>query len=874
VPRLTIRYRVFIVNNKVNNKSRAHQRTLTGKLGGKVRKEVTLSFEYQKDTQISGFISCLQALLSRYNLTICEETFKQHFRNEFRNIEVSQMAKIFKLSLATYFSKNMGQELPEDYHKSVSLFPRKWEKLIFKCCHTFKKRLTFGWDLLQCKDLAQPVPKDMIKQAYEKHWKTLSSVGESPKSVLSLIRSYFREFAEKVQKEFVIKSKLPPKSAYYNSKKSEGGCLNYFKENKNIISNIYEKRSDVYDDWRIDPVVIHLIGKPGKGKSYLVDKLCKRISSRFGIVRSVYQRSIATDHWDGYNGQLISVIDDIFSEADGTTDQKQIIQICSNVPTVLPMADLKEKGMKFNSDFLILTSNYIEKTMKIMGKCVVNTDAVLRRVFPAYEILDYKNQKYRVQFKTVKEFDTVPGIVLEMTEDELLNRIVTDSLKIHRVRAKHEAFTIPVTCNGPFESNLGFRVPITPPDRLPRVKAHAIPEPLKVRMITKAEEELWVLKPVQKAMWKALQHFKCFELTGTPKIDLDFIDSWKGTHLLSGDYEAATDNLHQDIMELAVDELSKVIPSPFKEWLKFESGHHVVDYPEWTQLPEIIQTRGQLMGSLLSFPILCVANAACIGIIKKQSLDELEALINGDDILFRDSLRKIESWKKLTKTIGLKPSIGKNYCSENFGSINSQLVIRENNQHRWIRSGCFGGISKVSNYLSNFRLALEIEPQNLGNHLLKAQKLLRTTPQSVFVPEAYGGLGVNFFYPKTQHLTKLENEVYFYKLIKEKCDILTELDDTMIVRIPKHLYHKYRTVIQGKNYQELPDLEKEDESLKPFDYKQFHRFQKWYQTVPLLRERIKSSYLPKEIPLNVITTVTLKVCKSLKPLLNNLKTMI
>jgi hypothetical protein len=433
---------------------------------------------------------------------------------------------------------------------------------------------------------------------------------------------------------------------------------------------------------------------------------------------------------------------------------------------------------------------------------------------------------------------------------------------------------VPVTNNGVFESNLGFRIPIKPPIRLPIVKAHAISEPLKVRMITKAEEECWVLKPVQKAMWKALQHFKCFELTGQPNIDLDFIDTWKGEFLLSGDYEAATDNLNQDIMQIAVDEIKKVIPSPYKEWLEFEASSHVVKYPGFTKLPDILQTRGQLMGSLLSFPILCVANAACIGIIKKQELKDIQALINGDDILFRESYRKIKSWKFLVSSIGLKPSVGKNYCDRNFGSINSQLIYREHDRHSHISTGMFGAVSKVSNYLSNLEHALRIEPQHKGLHIKKASKLLEKTPQSLDVPVCYGGLGIEFTFPQDKVRNKLNNEIYFYKLLREKCNIIREIDDSIIVRIPTNLYLKFRGVIQGKSYQELPDFEISENNLKVFDFKQFKKFQIWYKKHPYLRKRISSAYLPMEIPLNKIKTIVIKVHKSLKILLENLKSRI
>jgi hypothetical protein len=864
------------VNKKLTIKSRAHQRSRKVKLGGKVRKSITLSATSKKDEQIKGFITCLESLLGRYGLTLCKDTYVKKFNFYFKSIEVSQMPKLFKLSLATYFSKQTSQELPEDWKKSFNVFDKKTERLIFKTCHTQKKKLRFLWDLLQCKDLAEKVPQLMIKQAYEKHWKTLSTVGESPSNVLSMIRPYFREFAEKVKFEFQEKSSLPPRSAYLNCKKSEDGCLGFFKNKNLITSNIFERRSKSDETWRIDPVVIHLIGKPGVGKSFLVEQIVSEITRKFGLPNSVYQRSIATDHWDGYRNQLITVIDDAFSAQDGTEDQKQIIQICSNVPTVLPMADLKEKGRMFNSDFIIITSNDPQKSFTWANTCVNNKEAFMRRIYPAHIIERRSGNDYTVTLhKIYNETLLGPSSTITSKSSDFVKRVVNDAISTHRERSRYNDFVVPVTNNGLFESNLGFKIPLTPPSRLPKVKAHAIPEPLKVRMITKAEEECWVLKPVQKAMWKALKHFPCFSLTNNPNLPLDVIEKWKGEFLLSGDYEAATDNLHQDIMQLAIEELSKVIPSPYREWMIWESQSHEVEYPKNSGLPKIIQTRGQLMGSLLSFPILCIANAACIGIIKKQELNNLETLINGDDILFADSERKIESWKKLTKSIGLKPSIGKNYCAKHFGSINSQLITRDWIGNKYVcnhlATGCFGAVSKTSQFLSNLQHAMKIEPQNMNSHIHRARKLLENTPQSLYVPVSHGGLGIDFVPSEDEYVNLRNKEIYFFKLLEEKCSLISEIDDHVIIRAPKILFKKYSKVLDITKYQEVPTLETEISECKLFNFKKFKNFQKWYKTIPNLRERIKNADLPKEISLNLIDTTVFKLHKSYKNLVMNLR---
>ena len=64
----------------------------------------------------------------------------------------------------------------------------------------------------------------------------------------------------------------------------------------------------------------------------------------------------------------------------------------------------------------------------------------------------------------------------------------------------------PATQGNKFLSSLGYGYEFNKcvPDRLPICRAHAIAEPLKVRMITKNEVDTYILKPVQMSLWKTL----------------------------------------------------------------------------------------------------------------------------------------------------------------------------------------------------------------------------------------------------------------------------------------------------------------------------------------------------------------------------------
>jgi len=700
-------------------------------------------------------------------------------------------------------------------------------------------------------------------------------VGETPKEFLEVVRPYFVHYANEVKKHFDGKSSLPPRSAYFNSKRSEGGCLNYFNQNKLITTNVWEQRSN--SDRRIDPIMIHLAGKPGMGKSYLVNSIAHELSKKFGYKLSdKYERSIATDHWDGYRGQLVSVIDDIFANPDGTIDQLQLLQVCSNVECVLPMADLKEKGTKFSSDFLIITSNYLERSFTTQGKCVNNKDAVMRRIFPLIEIMNRQGSIYTIRYQTYNLNDNIieKGKIFEIESKDLIKKIVEESIKIHRQRRENTDFVVKVQAEGPFGlPALGYKIPINPPEELPKVITYAIPEPLKVRIITKGEENVWVLKPVQKAMWKALAAYPCFKLTSTPNIPIEWMNTWDQKKLcLSGDYESATDNLNMDVTRLMIECLKEVIPSPFKEWMEWEGGIHEIHYPPSTGIKPFLQTRGQLMGSLLSFPILCMINASILASLQGVPLKELEANINGDDIFFLEDRNFINKWKRVVAQYGLIPSIGKNYCAENWGSINSQLLKRDKNGFKVAATGNFGAISKITTYKLLFATALRIEPQSKSYFIKKAKKMLVQTPQSVDIPTEYGGLGVGFH--KKPELR--DRQIYFFNLYNKKIRKIREIDDDEYWEVPKHLYMKYKGLLGSQSciipdpYLTEDDLAKPSE-LRIFEYNKFKKFCKFYKTVPNLRDRINKSNLEHEVPLNLLKTINIKVAKSYSRLIENMR---
>lgn len=232
-------------------------------------------------------------------------------------------------------------------------------------------------------------------------------------------------------------------------------------------------------------------------------------------------------------------------------------------------------------------------------------------------------------------------------------------------------------------------------------------EPGKARIITKPFQGMHTgLQQLQKYLWKFLYNHKSgiFRLIGE-KLDINhlwpILLEWStGKYFNSGDFKAASDNLKQVVSERIYRKLfeSLVSSNPRLYYRGLNSlcrskidyyrtvlPKYPIDYG-WEILDEdkriVNMHNGQLMGNLLSFPILCIANYLAYHISKE--VDEGRqiklwrtgnVLINGDDILFCTSGRHYGIWQTVTTDIGLIPSVGKNYFNDKFCQINSELWI-------------------------------------------------------------------------------------------------------------------------------------------------------------------------------------------------------
>jgi hypothetical protein len=224
------------------------------------------------------------------------------------------------------------------------------------------------------------------------------------------------------------------------------------------------------------------------------------------------------------------------------------------------------------------------------------------------------------------------------------------------------------------------------------VRVQSVLEPLKARLVSAGEAiKYWLARSFQKYMWGGLQRTPVFRLTGRPLMDSDLLDligseGAEDGFWVSGDYSAATDSVKmQWTMEVFEALLSRAeCPVDYCRVLRRVIYGQELLYPQGNEDLNRRQMSGQLMGSPLSFPILCIVNLCTFWaayektVGHKVSLRHLPVLINGDDILFHvngENSPLYREWKAYASAIGFKLSPGKNFTHREFLQINSTSYV-------------------------------------------------------------------------------------------------------------------------------------------------------------------------------------------------------
>nr|UQB76043.1 RNA-dependent RNA polymerase [Flumine narna-like virus 29] len=210
-------------------------------------------------------------------------------------------------------------------------------------------------------------------------------------------------------------------------------------------------------------------------------------------------------------------------------------------------------------------------------------------------------------------------------------------------------------------------------------------EPFKIRVISKGPVfRQTFLSKVQSFMHGVMRRHPCFRLIGETLTPLYLTERLGytlgvGEGFVSGDYRDATNQICSWASNVACDRICENLGMSNMVTVLFQSsltGHTIIHNGVSRK-----QMNGQLMGSVTSFPILCLINAAiCRKAIEAGrgstvSLNDAPLGINGDDCVFRTTPFGMQVWRCLGDAIGLDESVGKTYYSDEFCEMNSRAFL-------------------------------------------------------------------------------------------------------------------------------------------------------------------------------------------------------
>jgi hypothetical protein len=209
------------------------------------------------------------------------------------------------------------------------------------------------------------------------------------------------------------------------------------------------------------------------------------------------------------------------------------------------------------------------------------------------------------------------------------------------------------------------------------------------------------MKRLQQAMHTAIRNISCYRLVGRPLSPTDVEDIYKiplekglfgNEEWISVDYSAATDNLSWKYSGRIFEYVIQDIPEHDKVVARTVLGPHDLYYPKgslqgeqkpigYDSLPAGRMKRGQLMGSILSFVILCLSNFGLYLDVTQDyhigwKLWEREAsnLTNGDDQLYLAPLETFNRHIDIGNQVGLDMTVGKAYHHKEYTNVNSTCV--------------------------------------------------------------------------------------------------------------------------------------------------------------------------------------------------------
>jgi hypothetical protein len=224
-----------------------------------------------------------------------------------------------------------------------------------------------------------------------------------------------------------------------------------------------------------------------------------------------------------------------------------------------------------------------------------------------------------------------------------------------------------------FQGRQGFIDAVLHSSRFPSLKpsrAVSIETAGKHRIVTVPDGNMSLLRPLHTIMYNHLSRFPWLLRGDAKPSKFKDFSTLSGEVFVSGDYESATDNLNQhvqkEILRLILQQCSSV---PNGVRLMAMESLSLFICSSLDPRP-VKQQRGQMMGNLVSFPLLCLVNFLAFKYFVPR---RVPLRINGDDIVFRATPTEAGKWMEGVKAAGLSLSKGKTLVDSRCFSLNSCL---------------------------------------------------------------------------------------------------------------------------------------------------------------------------------------------------------
>ncbi|WCR31000.1 polyprotein [Cirsium virus A] len=136
----------------------------------------------------------------------------------------------------------------------------------------------------------------------------------------------------------------------------------------NLVSKALEKLIDLHgsivvagsNGTRKAPFMVFFTGKAGTGKTSVVQRMAADWLKQEQLgSNEMYSRNGQDPFWSGYKRQAVVTYDDFGAVPGLVSNEAEIISVVSRNAFALQMADLKEKGMYFDSRLILASSNFL-----------------------------------------------------------------------------------------------------------------------------------------------------------------------------------------------------------------------------------------------------------------------------------------------------------------------------------------------------------------------------------------------------------------------------------------------------------------------------------------------------------------------------------